>query len=445
MYNDTIAAIATPIGEGAIGVVRVSGPDALAVAAKVFKGRLSHRYLSWGLVVEPEDGSALDEVMATCMLAPNSYTCEDTVEIYGHGGAVSLQGVLKALLRCGARAAGPGEFTLRAFLNGRIDLSQAEAVRDVIEAKTDAGLRVAMNGLQGGLSQRVREARTAILEVLAYLTARIDFPDDDVPVEEPLPPIRKAMTSLEELIGSADAGIVYRHGVRVAIVGRPNVGKSSLLNRLLEQDRAIVTPIAGTTRDTVEEVANIKGIPFVLVDTAGLTETSDPVEHLGIERSLKALAGADLAIVALDSSETLTGQDMELMDRVVGMRTITVANKSDLPWVADVSSMPAGTVRASMVTGYGLGTLKDRMVEVALNGRRVGSGEALVSNARHKVALESAAGHLRLAEKALVEGLADDFVTIDLTAALNCLGEITGETVTEDLLHTIFARFCIGK
>ena len=445
MYDDTIAAISTPIGEGAIGVVRVSGPDALAIAAKVFSGKLRHRHLSRGRVVDPEDGAVLDEVMATCMLAPNSYTCEDTVEIYGHGGVVSLKAVLGALLRCGARAAGPGEFTLRAFLNGRIDLSQAEAVRDVIEAKTDAGLRVAMNGLQGGLSVRVKKIRTTILEVLAYLTARIDFPEDDVPVEDPLPAIRKAAASLDQLISSADFGIVYRHGVRVAIVGRPNVGKSSLLNRLLEHDRAIVTPVAGTTRDTVEEVANIQGIPFVLVDTAGLTETSDPVENLGIERSRQALLGADLVVLVLDSSQPLTEEDTELIGRANGERAVMVANKSDLPGGIGAGALPERAVRTSMVTGEGLDSLKERMVEAALNGQGVRSGEALISNARQKAALESAAGHLASAEKALVEGIADDFVTIDLTAALNCLGEITGETVTEDLLHTIFSRFCIGK
>lgn len=445
MYDDTIAAISTPIGEGAIGVVRMSGPEALAIAAKVFSGKLRHRRLSRGRVVDPGSGSMLDEVMATCMLAPNSYTCEDVVEIYGHGGAVSLQAVLKALLSSGARAAEPGEFTLRAFLNGRIDLSQAEAVRDMIEAKTDAGLRIAMNGLQGGLSGKVRALRTTILEVLAYLTTRIDFPEDDVPVEDPLPAIRKAAASLDQLISSADYGIIYRHGVRVAIVGRPNVGKSSLLNRLLEHDRAIVTPVAGTTRDTVEEVANIQGIPFVLVDTAGLTETSDPVEHLGIERSRKALAGADLVMLVLDSSQPLTEEDTELMGRVNGKSVVTVANKSDLPKLVDFNALPEGAVRTSMVTGEGLDYLKERLAEAALNDKAVGSAQALVSNSRQKAALESAAEHLASAEKALAEGLADDFVTIDLTAALNCLGEITGETVTEDLLHTIFSKFCIGK
>ena len=445
MYDDTIAAIATPIGEGAIGVVRLSGPDSLVLAGKVFSGRLSHRYMSRGRIVDPDDGSVLDEVMATCMLAPNSYTCEDTVEIYGHGGPVPLQAVLEALLRCGARAAGSGEFTLRAFLNGRIDLTQAEAVLDVIEAKTDASLRVAMNGLQGGLSQRIKEARTAILEVLAYLTARIDFPDDDVPLEDPLPAIRDAASAVRQLLSAADTGIVYRHGVRVAIVGRPNVGKSSLLNRLLDQERAIVTPIAGTTRDTVEEVANIDGIPFVLVDTAGLTDTSDPVEHLGIERSRKALAQADLVLLVLDSSQPLTDQDIDLIGRLPDKGAVTVANKSDLPDVADPSIVPSSAVRASMITGEGLDELRERMVEVALNGKSLGSGEVLVSNARHKAALESTATHLASAENALTQGLPDDFVTIDLTAALTALGEITGETVTEDLLHTIFSRFCIGK
>lgn len=445
MYTDTIAAISTPIGEGAIGVVRISGPEALLVGGKLFTGSLSHRRLSRGEALDPEDGSVLDEVMATCMLAPRSYTCEDMVEIYGHGGAVSLRGVLKAALRCGARAAGPGEFTLRAFLNGRIDLSQAEAVRDVIEAKTDAGLRAAMNGLQGGLSGRVREIRSAILETLAYLTARIDFPEEDVPLEDHLPAIRSARESLDGLIRDADAGIVYRQGVRVAIVGRPNVGKSSLLNRLLEQDRAIVTPIAGTTRDTVEEVANIQGIPFVLIDTAGLARSSDTVERMGIERSRKALTGADIVLLALDSSRPLTEEDTELLDLADGKSTVTVANKSDLPRMIEPDALPADAVGTSMITGDGLDLLKERMVDAALKGKGMGAAEGLVSNARQKAALESAAGRLASAEEALTGGMADDFVTIDLTAALNCLGEITGETVTEDLLHTIFSRFCIGK
>ena len=260
-------------------------------------------------------------------------------------------------------------------------------------------MRVAMNGLQGGLSQRIKETRTAILEVLAYLTARIDFPDDDVPLEDPLPAIRDATSAVRQLISAADTGIVYRHGVRVAIVGRPNVGKSSLLNRLLDHERAIVTPIAGTTRDTVEEVANIHGIPFVLVDTAGLTDTSDPVEHLGMERSRKALAQADLVLLVLDSSQPLTDQDLDLIGRLPGKGAVTVANKSDLLDVTDPSVVPSGTVRASMITGKGLDELRERMVEVALNGKSLVSDEVLVSNARHKAALESAATHLASAEK----------------------------------------------
>ena len=302
-----------------------------------------------------------------------------------------------------------------------------------------------MNGLQGGLSQRIKEVRTAILEVLAYLTARIDFPEDDVPPEDPLPAIRDAAAAVRRLISAADTGIVYRQGVRVAIVGRPNVGKSSLLNRLLDHDRAIVTPIAGTTRDTVEEVANIQGIPFVLVDTAGLTDTSDPVEHLGIERSRQALAQADLVLLVIDSSQPLTGQDMDLIDRLPRKGVVTVANKSDLPCRADPAALPLGSLHTSMITGEGLDALRDRMVGAALDGKSVGSGEVLVSNARHKSALETAAAHLASAENALSQALPDDFVTIDLTSALTALGEITGETVTEALLHTIFSRFCIGK
>ena len=445
MYEDTIVAIATPIGEGGIGIVRVSGKDARAVVAKVFAQGLRHRRLSYGKIIDPRDGAVLDEVMATFMQAPRSYTREDTVEIYGHGGAVALQGVIGVLLRCGARMANPGEFTLRAFLNGRIDLAQAEAVLDVIQAKTDAGLRIAMDGLQGKLSGPLRKLRKELIELLAYLTARIDFPEDDIPPQDVLAPLRGAREEVGRLIASADTGIIFRQGVRAAIVGRPNVGKSSLLNRLLGQDRAIVTPVPGTTRDTVEEVVNIQSIPFVLVDTAGMTEASDLVEVLGVERTKRAVSRADLLLLVLDLSQPITEEDRAIMQRVEGKSVVAVGNKSDLPMRASLADLPWDPVKTSMTTGQGLEALQERMVATVLGGRAVTSDALLVSNPRHKTALEKAQEHLAQAEDSLLKGMPDDFVTIDLTSALNALGEITGETVTEELLETIFSRFCIGK
>ena len=445
MYEDTIAAIATPIGEGGLGVVRVSGNEARAIVAKVFNRNMEHRRLSYGRMRDPDDGSVVDEVMVTYMQAPRSYTREEMVEIYGHGGPVALQGVLKTLLRCGARLANPGEFTLRAYLNGRIDLAQAEAVLDVIQAKTEAGLRVAMNGLQGRLSESLTALRKELMELLAYITARIDFPEDDVQAQDALTPLRKARENIALLIASADTGMIYRQGVRVAIIGRPNVGKSSLLNRLLGQSRAIVTPIAGTTRDTVEEVVNIQSIPFVLADTAGITETTDVVEQLGVERSREAAARSDLLLLVLDISEPLTEADRDVIEDAKARPTVAVANKCDLPVEATLGGLPWEPVRASMVTGEGLEEMQGKMVSAVLAGRAITSDALLVSNPRHKAALERAREHLVAAEESLLKGLPDDFVTIDLTAALNALGEITGETVTEELLDTIFSRFCIGK
>jgi tRNA modification GTPase len=289
MYQDTIAAISTPLGEGGIGIVRLTGRDALAIGQGLFNRRLSDRRLVYGHVIDPDGDEVVDEVLVAYMAAPHTYTREDIVEINCHGGPLPLQRILNLALRRGARIAEPGEFTLRAFLNGRIDLAQAESVLDVVQAKTAASLRVAVQGLGGGLSQSLKALRGEVMSVLAYLTARIDFPEDEVEEREIIPPLERARHMLRELISSADHGIVYRQGVRTAIVGRRNVGKSSLLNRLLRQSRAIVTPVPGTTRDTLEEVVNVKGVPFVLVDTAGIAQSKDVVESLGVERSRRAI------------------------------------------------------------------------------------------------------------------------------------------------------------
>ncbi len=445
MYRDTIAAISTPLGEGGIGIVRLSGAEALSIARVLFPGKLSDRRLSYGYIIDPQTGERVDEVLVTYMAAPHTYTREDVVEINCHGGPLPLQGILQLALRHGARLAQPGEFTLRAFLNGRIDLAQAESVLDVIRARTEASLRMAVQGLDGALSSAIKDLRGQLLSTLAYLTARIDFPEDELPSQEVVQPLNEALRTLQALIVTADAGMVYRFGVKTAIVGRPNVGKSSLLNRLLREDRSIVTPIPGTTRDTIEEVANLKGVPFILVDTAGIIHSKDMVESLGVERSRKAIRQADLVLTVIDVSQPMTDADREIVALVGDKGGLIVANKCDLPPQAKPEELGRETIYTSALSGEGLSHLEEKMVELALGGKVIASDAIMVSNPRHKDALERAAKTLNQALQDLDTGMPDDFVTIHLTASLNALGEITGETIQEDLLATIFANFCIGK
>ena len=445
MYQDTIAAISTPLGEGGIGIVRLSGKDALPIVQGLFDRQLQNRRLVYGHIVDPETGEVIDEALAAYMKAPHTYTREDVVEIDCHGGPIPLQRILGLALRCGARAAYPGEFTLRAFLNGRIDLAQAESVLDVIQSRTQASLRLAVQGLGGKLSEPIKEVRRSLMDILAYLTARIDFPEDEVGEQDVKGPLEKAQATLQHLIANADAGIVYRQGVRTAIVGRPNVGKSSLLNRLLRQSRAIVTPIPGTTRDTLEETVNLKGVPFILIDTAGIMKSNNVVEELAVERSRKAIEQADFVLFVIDASEPLANSDKELTDFLAEKTALVVANKCDLPRQAELDELPWLQVSTSALTGEGLEELESAMVNSVLGGKIVTSDALLVTNPRHKEALQRAERHLAHAGTAVEEKLPDDFVTIDLTAALNALGEITGETVTDELLDTIFSRFCIGK
>lgn len=445
IYEDTIVAISTPLGEGGIGIVRLSGKNAKAIAEKLFDRPLENRRLVYGHIRDPETSEVVDEVLVAYMAAPHTYTREDVVEINCHGGPLPLQRVLGLTLRYGARLAEPGEFTLRAFLNGRIDLSQAEAVLDIVQAKTQASLRLAVQGLKGKLSQQIREIREELLSALAYFTARLDFPEDEVEEQDISGILERSHRKLRRLLESADAGVVYRQGVRTAIVGRPNVGKSSLLNRLLRTDRAIVTPIPGTTRDTLEEVVNLKGVPFLLIDTAGMAQSRDLVEALGMERSRRAVEQADLVLFVVDAGEPLTPADEEIKTLLEGKTKLTVVNKCDLPLRIELDRLPQPFVITSALTGEGLDELEEKLVELALGGRVVGSDAPLVTNVRHKEALERAEKHLSEAQRSLRSGMPDDLVALDLTAALNALGEITGETVTEDLLESIFSRFCIGK
>jgi tRNA modification GTPase len=445
MYQDTIAAISTPLGEGGIGIVRLSGVEARSIAEKVFQGRLSQRRLSYGYIVDPENGETIDEVLVSYMAAPHTYTREDIVEINCHGGPLPLQRILELVLRLGVRLAQPGEFTLRAFLNGRIDLAQAEAVLDIVQAKTQASLRLAVQVLEGRFSGAVKEVREQLMSVLAYLTARIDFPEDEVEEQDIIQSLNSALEDLQRLIATADSGIIYRQGVRTAIVGRPNVGKSSLLNQLLRQDRAIVTSVPGTTRDTIEEAVNIQGIPFILVDTAGIIHSKELVESLGIERSRQAIEQADLVLLVIDTSEPMTKTDKEIIDSIGDKTTITVANKCDLSPQANIDGLPWEAVFASALAGKGMVELEEKMVNTVLGGKVFTSDALLVTNPRHKSTLQIAETHLTQALAGMKANVPDDFITIDLTAALNAFGEITGETVQEELLETIFSNFCIGK
>jgi tRNA modification GTPase len=448
--DDTIAAIATPVGSGGIGIVRLSGPAARSILQYIFRARQGEPtplHLTYGHIVDSDRGETVDEVLAVYMPAPKTYTRQDVVEIDCHGGPAPLRRVLELCLTHGARLAGPGEFTLRAFLNGRIDLAQAEAVADLVEAKSDAGLRLAVAQLGGRLSEQIQAIRVRLHDTLAWVEASIDFDEDEVPPYDVEADLLWARGSLSDLLAGAERGIVYRQGIRTAIVGQPNVGKSSLLNALLRVDRAIVTPLPGTTRDTLEETLNLHGVPLVLVDTAGIrADTRDLVEDLGVARSRTALAQADLALLVIDGNRAVDDGDRGIAALIGRRPAIVVINKTDLPVVARASDLlDAPQVEISALTGAGIEDLERAIEDVVFSGRVIGSDAALVSSPRHRDVLQRAVEHVDAAVSAHRTGMPLDFVSIGLRLAVNALGEITGETVSETLLETIFARFCIGK
>ncbi len=444
MRDDTIVAVATPPGEGGVGIVRLSGRDAARIGSRLFSRRLRDRRAVLGHVRSPVDGEIIDEALGLLMLAPRTYTCEDIVELQAHGGPTCMQRIVELSLREGARLAEPGEFTLRAFLNGRLDLAQAEAVLDVVKARTDAQRRLAVQGLGGRLSGQIRELRGRLLRSLAYLSARADFPDEDVASDDLAPELAEIVCALTDLIDSARYGMIYRQGVRTAIVGSPNVGKSSLLNRLLREDRAIVTPIPGTTRDTVSETVNLLGVPAVLTDTAGLEASDDPVEQLGIQRSREAIASSDLLLVVLEHGRPLTVDEMRLLAETSDRPRILVLNKCDLQAPPPAAREPEA-VSVSALTGEGMHELERRLAALVTGGHVLTSDAAVVANPRHSAALNRALESVRQARAVLTAGVPEDLAAVDLCAAVDILGEITGETVTEDLLDTIFRNFCIGK
>lgn len=457
MYSldDTIAAIATSIGQNGVGIVKISGPEAHPIAHQLFRSAKGladfqpHR-LHYGHIFDPASQGKVDEVMVVYMPQPHSYTRQDVVEIHAHGGTVPLKRILELVLSLGARSAEAGEMTLRAFLNGRLDLAQAEAVLDIIEAKTEAGLRLATEQLGGSLSGQVSQVRTASLDILAFLEASIDFVEDEIPFQEVIAPLKAIVSQLEKLLQTADYGLIYRQGVRAAIVGRPNVGKSSLLNALLRGDRAIVTAIPGTTRDTLEETINVGGIPVVLVDTAGIrAEPADEVERMGVARSRAALQRADIALMVVDGSCPLAEGDWEIERWVTGKPSLLIINKNDLlllSYELPTDFLPqTPRVYVSAKTHQGIDTLEAAMIELIMGDGVTLADAPLVSSPRHKALLQQALTHTQAAIAAQQAGLSPDLVSIDVYEAVDALGKITGQTVTEDLLNTIFSKFCIGK
>jgi len=455
MYvRDTIAAISTPVGEGGIGIIRVSGPVSLPIARSIFRaksngGLKSHRF-SYGAVVHPETGDLLDEAMLVYMKSPNSYTREDVVEIQCHGGTLVVSRILSLVVAEGARLAQPGEFTKRAFLNGRIDLVQAEAIMDVIASRTEASLTLAQHQREGLLSNRIAEVREGILYALAYVEALIDFPEEelDVAVErDVLGRVAPALVELATLIDGFDEGRVLRDGVSVVIAGKPNVGKSSLLNTLLKEKRAIVTAIPGTTRDVIEEVVNINGLPVKLLDTAGIRDSEDQVEQEGVRLSLERIPRADLVLFIVDGSAAFTSEDQAILDAIGTKSVIVVRNKSDLPCCCD---LPAGLmgpmVSISTVTGSGIADLRDAIHTSFIHGKAIDGREFIaVSHARHRDALVKSQQALLRFSANLQAGVNMELLPIDLRDALDAVGEVTGETTADDVLDRIFSSFCIGK
>ena len=456
MLDDTIAAIATPLGQGGLAVIRISGGKALATVDALFtpasksKTRLAKaktHTLHYGHIVR--DGQRLDEVIVSVMKAPATFTREDVVEISCHGGIRSTKTVLDAVLDAGPRLALPGEFTKRAFMHGRIDLAQAEAIADLIHARTDLALSAANEQLAGKLSQRINKLRDDLMHVLAHIEANIDFPDEDI---EPdtlsglVQRLENAGRLIDELLSTANEGQLIRRGIRAAIIGRPNVGKSSLLNQLLGRDRAIVSAVAGTTRDTISEEAQIRGIAVVFIDTAGLQESDDPIEREGIRRSRESLTQADLILHVIDASEALTSDDQVYLADFDGKPRILVLNKSDLPNRLDqTESKGSPIVSVSCLNGQGIEPLKESIRNLVWDGDITSEMLEVMINSRHQEALRRASDSLRTALEQLLAGTPLDLVALDLRIGTNAVGEIVGQTTTEDLLDSIFSTFCIGK
>lgn len=461
MEFDTITAISTPLGEGAIAIVRISGDKAIEIANKIFQGpsgksllQVASHTIHYGHLIDPLAGEIVEEVMVSVMKGPKTFTREDVVEINCHGGIVSVHRVLQLILAQGARLADPGEFTKRAFLNGRIDLSQAEAVMDLIRAKTDKAMNVALGQMEGRLSKLIHRLRQEILETLAVVEVNIDYPEYD-DVEDMthrlfLEKGKYVKQEIEKLLTTSQQGKILRDGLATVIIGRPNVGKSSLLNSLVHENKAIVTDIPGTTRDIIEEYVNVRGVPLKLVDTAGIRETEDIVERIGVERSRAVLKKADLILLVLNYSAALTSEDESLFEAVRGMSVIVVVNKTDLPQkmnlerVRELASAHK-LVTTSLLEDSGIDELEEAIAALFFAGSLDANDITYVSNARHIALLGQALQAINDSMEALEMGTPIDLVQIDFTKAWQLLGEIIGETVQDDLLNQLFSQFCLGK
>lgn len=455
MIEDTIAAVATPLGEGGLAVIRISGDQALAIADRAFRPGGKHstkaseaksHTIQYGHIVRA--GAVVDEVLLAVMLAPRTFTRENVVEITCHGGLFAAKMVLDTIVEAGARIAMPGEFTKRAFLNGRLDLAQAEAVADLISARTELALAAANEQLAGKLSQRINDLRDDLMRTLAHIEAHIDFPDEDIAPdtrEKLLSRLEQARDTIAILLRSSSEGQLLRRGIRVAIVGRPNAGKSSLLNALLGHDRAIVSPMPGTTRDTIEETATIRGIPVIFVDTAGLREGRDEIEVEGIRRSHETIARAELILQVLDSSEPMTAEDERYLAQFADRKRILVCNKTDLPRRLVLSTKADPAVEISCATTEGIEALKESIKGMVWAGEITAEMLQVMVNSRHEDALKRAVLGIRNSIQGFQQSHTLEVIAMELRIGVNALGEIVGKTATEDLLDSIFSQFCIGK
>ncbi|HDM4277849.1 TPA: tRNA uridine-5-carboxymethylaminomethyl(34) synthesis GTPase MnmE [Staphylococcus aureus] len=459
MDLDTITSISTPMGEGAIGIVRLSGPQAVEIADKLYKGKhllndVPSHTINYGHIIDPESKEVIEEVMVSVLRAPKTFTREDIIEINCHGGILTINRVLELTMTYGARMAEPGEFTKRAFLNGRIDLSQAEAVMDFIRSKTDRASKVAMNQIEGRLSDLIKKQRQSILEILAQVEVNIDYPEyddvEDATTEFLLEQSKEIKQEINRLLDTGAQGKIMREGLSTVIVGKPNVGKSSMLNNLIQDNKAIVTEVAGTTRDVLEEYVNVRGVPLRLVDTAGIRETEDIVEKIGVERSRKALSQADLILFVLNNNEALTQEDYTLYEVVKNEDVIVIVNKMDLEQNIDINEVKdmigdTPLIQISMLKQEGIDELEIQIRDLFFGGEVQNQDMTYVSNSRHISLLKQARQTIQDAIDAAESGVPMDMVQIDLTRTWEILGEIIGETASDELIDQLFSQFCLGK
>ncbi|MGJ0848594.1 tRNA modification GTPase trmE [Tissierella praeacuta DSM 18095] len=456
----TIAAISTAVGEAGIGIVRISGKDALNIGNYIFEGNKvqelkddHNRKLVYGHIVDRQNNQLIDEVLISYMKGPHTYTREDMVEVYCHGGIISVKKVLELILSNGARLAEPGEFTKRAFLNGRLDLSQSEAIIDMIRAKTDKSFEASLNQLEGSLSRKIKEIRNILLEMIAHVEVSIDFPDEDieeVTYEDLEKSGNKVKEELEQLLSTAERGKILRDGLNTVILGKPNVGKSSLLNAVLRENRAIVTDIPGTTRDIIEEYVNIDGIPLRIIDTAGIRNTDDLVEQIGVDKAKETVEKADLIIAVFDASREMSDEDYEIIELIKDKKSIILLNKTDLPTKYDEAYLKSiinnrEIITTSITSGVGVDLLERSIKNIFYSGEVEVYSDTIVTNVRHKNQLVKALQNINQAIKDIKGNVPIDCIEVDLKNCWENLGEISGDTIGEDILDKIFSEFCIGK